>query len=114
MEFTKEEIEKVKNDNPGKTLFKAKVRYLNDRKQEVTLDFIYAKPSVLDMEAHNKAQAKSSFTAQLNLLRSLIVYPSADDIVKALTDYPIVVANFVNEELVPFFGTVVETTSSQI
>ena len=86
----------------------------DDKGERHELEFIYRRPSVADMEAFNKAVIKSSITAQSNLLASLIVHPAPADIVNELAPYPPVVAEFINENVTPFFGTAIVSRSSRI
>lgn len=107
-------IEDVKKKNPDKKLYKGTLSFLDADKKQVELEFIYRKPSVVDMEMFTKASQKSSFSAQQNLLVSLIVWPDKDgiqDFVDKIKDYPIVVANFVDEVITPFFGSAITSGS---
>lgn len=112
--MTKEIIEKVKKENEGLELFLGEISFKDENGKTKALEFVYKKPVVADMEAFNKAAAKSGFTAQSNLLNSLIVYPEPGEITGALREYPPVVAEFVEENIVPFFGSAITSKSSRI
>ena len=112
--ITKETIEKVKAQHPDSELYRGEVSFNDDKGERHELEFIYRRPSVADMEAFNKAVIKSSITAQSNLLASLIVHPAPADIVNELAPYPPVVAEFINENVTPFFGTAIVSRSSRI
>ncbi len=113
--ISKETIASVKEKNPSLELYKGAISFNDAKKQKQKLEFIYRKPSVADMEVYNKAASKNGITAQSNLLHSLIVFPEeAREITDKLMDYPPVVASFVNEAILPFFGTEIEAESSQI
>lgn len=112
--ITKEIIEKVKAENAGAQLYSGGVSFTDAEGERRDLEFIYRRPTVADMEAFNKMASKSAFTAQANLLNGLIIYPEAGEITAALAEYPPVVANFVDEYIVPFFGTAIASRSSRI
>lgn len=112
--MTKETIEKVKAQNPGVELYRGEISFCDHEGKKHDLEFIYRRPSVADMEAYTKAVPKSSITAQSNLLAGLIVHPAAAEIINELAAYPPVVADFVNENISPFFGTAIASRSSRI
>lgn len=112
--MTKETIEKIKAQNPDAELYLGEINFCDHEGKKHELEFIYRRPSVADMEAYTKAVPKSSITAQSNLLASLIVHPAAAEIINELAAYPPVVADFVNENVSPFFGTAIASRSSRI
>lgn len=112
--ISEEIIAKVKGENPGVELLRGDISFTDDKGEKRELEFIFRRPSVADMEAFNKAVLKSSITAQSNLLASLIVYPAPAEIVNELAEYPPVVADFINENVTPFFGTSIVSRSSRI
>lgn len=112
--INEETIRKVKEENKGIELLMGEISFTDADGARKELQFIYRRPSVGDMEAFNKQASKSAFTAQSNLLHSLIVYPEPGEITKALADYPPVVASFIDENVVPFFGTAITNRSYRI
>lgn len=112
--FDKKEIEQVKEKNPGKKLFCGEIEFLDEDKNPVDVEFIYRKPMVVDMEIFNKSFQKTPFEAQQNLLQSLIVHPEPQAVIGKVAGYPPAVANFVEEAIMPFFGSSIKSRSCQI
>ncbi|MBP5161542.1 MAG: hypothetical protein ILP16_01000 [Spirochaetales bacterium] len=108
-------IEQIKKENPDKKIFKGRISFLDADKNPVEMEFIYRKPTVTDMEMFTReTQKSSSFSAQQNLLVRLVLWPGKDGIQEfgeKLRDYPIAVANFVDEVITPFFGSAIKSES---
>lgn len=112
--FDSKEIEKVKAEHPGLKLFGGAISFIDDEHKPVDVEFIYRKPMVVDMEIFNKGVQKAPFEAQSNLLQSLIVHPDPKVVMDKVAGYPPVVANFVDEAIMPFFGSAIKSRSYQI
>ena len=112
--FNKDVIAKVKESNPGKDLFVGKINFNDQSKNAHEVEFIYRKPTVADMEFFNSQAGKNAMAAQNNLVSNLIVYPDKKEIIDKLKDYPAVVADFVEGQISPFFGTQIVSESLQI
>ena len=112
--FKKEEIEAIKEKNPGAVLYEGEIGFKDEEGKDHAVCFIWRKPTVGDMEAFNKASAKNSFVAQSNLLLGLVVHPDTAKIAAELVDYPVVVADFVENQIAPFFGQAVVSKSRKI
>ncbi len=112
--FDKETIQKVKEQHKNKQLFVGNIAFVDKEGEQHKVEFIYRKPTVTDMEVFNKASAKNGLIAQSNLLNTLIVHPASAEITEQLAEYPVPVASFVEEQLSPFFGASVVTSSQAL
>jgi hypothetical protein len=79
-----------------------------------SVEFLFRKPLVADIEAYQKMSQKSGSVAQENLLRGLIVYPDANAIMAEIKDYPCAIADFVDGEITPFFGSNIRRGSRKV
>ena len=102
--IAKETIKKLKETRPNTRLYQAELSYKDPDGNLQSVEFIFRKPKVADMESYSKGAQNSVLTANMNLLTSIIVHPEAKEIKEKLEDAPNVVGNFVNKEIVPFFG----------
>lgn len=112
--FDKETIQKVKEQHKGKALYIGGIAFVGKAGEQHKIEFIYRKPTITDMEVFNKASAKNGLIAQSNLLNALIVHPSPAEVTDQLSDYPVPVASFVEEQISPFFGASVVTSSQAL
>ena len=79
-----------------------------------SVEFLFRRPLVADIEAYQKMSAKSGSAAQENLLRGLIVYPDAGTVMAEIKDYPCAIADFVDGEITPFFGSNIRRGSRKV
>lgn len=110
----KETIDQVKKQHEGKQLFIGTIAFVDKAGEQHKVEFIYRKPTVTDMEIFQKSSAKNGLIAQSNLLNSLIVHPAASEVTEKLSEYPAPVASFVEEQISPFFGASVVTSSQAL
>ena len=81
--------------------------------EDVDVVFLYREPR------HGEADlllgsSRKPVQATRNLLASCIVAPERDEVLSRLRDYPLAMAKFVDDELLPFFGHGAETESREL
>jgi hypothetical protein len=69
-----------------------------------SVEFVFRKPTIADMEAYSKAAQKNPITANLNLVQSLIVHPEPGPVIAQIGAYPAAYGKFVDDVISPFFG----------
>lgn len=79
---------------------------------DVEVVFLYREPR--HGEADLLLSAKKPAQGTRNLLAACIVAPERAQVIDRLRDYPIAVARFVDDELLPFFGYGAETESREL
>ncbi|MGL4986038.1 MAG: DUF6848 family protein [Treponemataceae bacterium] len=112
MDLTKEKVAELKATHGE--IYNSEYRWSDKDGQMHTLAFVYKKPVMAHLEMFQKESEKSPVIAQSNLMRNLIVYPEASDVMKKVEIYTSVIADFVTEEVVPFFGKVTERKSVKL
>lgn len=112
--FDNDVLKSVKEKNPNSTLYVGEISFKDQENKQYELEFIWRAPTVADMEAYNKAAAKNAFTAQNNLLVSLVVHPDPKSVADVIQKFPAVTADFVEKQVSPFFGTEVVSTSRKL
>jgi hypothetical protein len=110
--FTEEVIAKVKKER-GDVYF-GELSFFDKSDTPHSVEFLFRKPVVSDIEVYQKAATKSPSVAQENLLRSVIVYPESATVIDQIRDYPSAVAGFVESEISPFFGANVRSASRKV
>ena len=113
MELEKAKLEELKAKHPH-GIFEGEINFTTDENETKTVEFIYRKPVIADMEAYSKAAQKNPITANLNLIQSLIVEPEPVGIITALRDYPAAYSRFVDDVISPFFGANVAVRSRKL
>ena len=97
-------IKKLKQERPDTTLYRAELAYDDEQGAPQTIEFVFRKPRVADMESYAKKSATSTLNANMNLLTSIVVHPDATVVKKTLETSPNVVGSFLNQKIMPFFG----------
>jgi hypothetical protein len=108
----KEIIDKIKKEKGE--IYYGELGFDTKEGKSHSLEFLFRRPLVADMETFQKTSQKSGSVAQENLLRSLIVYPDATTIIDEVRDYPSAIAEFVDGEISPFFGSNVRRGSRKV
>jgi hypothetical protein len=96
-------LEELKAGRPG-GLFEGALSFTDDENTHHEVEFIYRKPTTVDMESYTKSITRNPLIANLNLVQSLIVYPDTGSVIEQIREYPSAVGRFVDEAVSPFFG----------
>lgn len=113
MELEKAKIEELKAKYP-QGIYEGQISFTTNEDVLETVEFIYRKPVLADMEAYSKAAQKNAITANLNLIQSLIVAPEPALVIAKLRDYPAAYSRFVDDVISPFFGANVAVKSRKL
>lgn len=113
MTLEKAKIEELKTKYP-QGIFEGEISFTTNEDTVETVEFIYRKPVIADMESYSKAAQKNPITANLNLIQSLIVHPEPAPIITQLRDYPAAYSRFVDDVISPFFGANVAVRSRKL
>lgn len=116
MTLEKAKIEELKTKYP-QGIFEGEISFTTneDTVETVeTVEFIYRKPVLADMESYSKAAQRNAITANLNLIQSLIVDPEPAPLIAKLRDYPAAYSRFVDDVVSPFFGANVAVKSRKL
>jgi hypothetical protein len=103
MKLEKQQLDELKSKNIG-GLYEGSINFYDESDTAYTVEFIYRKPTVGDIEAHAKASQRSPVMANLNLIQSVVAHPEPLEIIKQIRDYPAAAGRFVDEAIIPFFG----------
>jgi uncharacterized iron-regulated protein len=104
MEISKEQIEALKQRHQG-GIFEGSINFDDDMDNAHTVEFIWRKPLTVDLEAYSKVAQRNVMAANLNMMQSLIVYPEPAEVVAQIREYPGAYGRFVEEAVMPFFGS---------
>lgn len=107
MDLKKETIEELKSKHGE--IRKSTISFFDENNKLHEVELVFKKPKVVNLERFQKTSEKSPSSAQLELMRSLVVYP--EGAVSQLENYPAAIASFVENEVSPFFGKDVRTDS---
>lgn len=113
MELEKAKIEELKAKYP-QGIYEGQISFTTNEDVLETVEFIYRKPVLADMEAYSKAAQKNAITANLNLIQSLIVAPEPAPVIAKLREYPAAYSRFVDDVISPFFGANVAVKSRKL
>lgn len=113
MELEKAKIEELKAKYP-QGIYEGQISFTTNEDVLETVEFIYRKPVLADMEAYSKAAQKNAITANLNLIQSLIVHPEPAPVIARLREYPAAYSRFVDDVISPFFGANVAVKSRKL
>jgi hypothetical protein len=103
MKIDKATLDELKAARPDGILEGA-ISFTDDKDAFHEVEFIFRKPTVVDMESYTKACQKNPLLANLNLVQSLVVFPEAGRVIELLREYPSAVGRFIDEAVSPFFG----------
>lgn len=106
------EIDEIKAKNTGQKLYKGCLSWEDETQEVHTLEFIYRRPTVTDMEMMQKQAINDAVVASKNLFNSLVVSDKTS--LQILDSYPKVMDSFLVEEVLPFFGSKVQTKSEAL
>lgn len=113
MTLEKAKIEELKTKYP-QGIFEGEISFTTNEDVVETVEFIYRKPVLADMESYSKAVQRNAITANLNLIQSLIVAPEPTPVIARLRDYPAAYSRFVDDVVSPFFGANVAVKSRKL
>ena len=113
MTVEKAKIESLKAQYP-QGIFEGEITFTTNEETVETVNFIYRKPVLADMESYSKAAQRNAITANLNLIQSLIVEPEPVTVITKLRDYPAAYSRFVDDVISPFFGANVAVKSRKL
>lgn len=113
MTLEKAKIEELKTKYP-QGIYEGQISFTTNEDTVETVEFIYRKPALSDMESYSKAAQRNAITANLNLIQSLIVHPEPAPIITQLRDYPAAYSRFVDDVVSPFFGANVAVKSRKL
>jgi len=103
MKLDKTKIDELKAGWPD-GIFEGEIAFTDGEDVSRTVEFVYRRPNMADIESHAKSSGKNGVAANLNLLQSLIVHPEPGPVIEAIRDFPMATNKFVEEAVVPFFG----------
>jgi hypothetical protein len=112
-EIEKERLEQLKKAHPG-GLFEGSIEFNDEDEKLHTVEFIYRRPTMADIESHAKAAQRNPIVANLNIITSLIVYPESGPVISEIREYPAACGRFVDEAVSPFFGANVSIRSRKL
>jgi hypothetical protein len=110
---TKEKIEELKGKYP-EGIYQGEINFNDDEEKLHTVEFIYRKPTTVDIEVHAKTAQKNPIVANLNLIQSLIIDPEPVTVINSIREYPAVYGRFVDEAISPFFGANVTVKNKKL
>ncbi|MDR2784809.1 MAG: hypothetical protein LBB83_02725 [Treponema sp.] len=113
MNISKEELEQIKENNPG-DLYKGEITFNDENNKLHTIEFIYRKPTTADIESHSRTAQRNPIVANINLIQSLIVYPDSGSVIALIQEYPASAGHFVDEAISPFYGTNVTVKTKKV
>ncbi len=113
MKLEKTTLEELKTKHP-EGIYEGCITFNKNDEGLETVEFIYRKPVIADMEAYSKAAQRNPITANLNLIHSLIVNPEPVEVIGKLKDYPAAYSRFVDDVISPFFGANVAVKSRKL
>lgn len=108
-----EKLDELKAANPN-GIFEGEIVFADEEGKTHNVCFIYRKPSTADLESYGKSAKKNPIVANLNMIQSLIVYPESGPVIDEIREYPTAYGSFVEEALVPFFGSKVTVKSRKL
>ena len=111
--MSKEQIEELKNKYPD-GIYDGKISFNDAEGKLRTVEFIFRKPTIADVESHTKAAQKNPIIASINLVQSLIVHPEPAPIMAVIQEFPAAAGKFVDEQVSPFFGNNVITVAKKL
>jgi hypothetical protein len=98
-----EKIDQLKTRYP-EGIFEGEITFDDEDGKPHSVEFIFRKPLIADVESHTKSSQKNPIVANLNLIQSLIVHPEPGPIVEEIRAYPMAYAKFMDDVLTPFIG----------
>jgi hypothetical protein len=111
--MNKEKIEELKKAHP-EGIYEGELSFNDDTGKLHSVEFIYRKPTTVDVESRSKAGQRNPIVANLNLIQSLIVHPEPGPIIEEIREYPAAYGRFVDEAVSPFFGANVSVKSRKL
>ncbi|MDR1175327.1 MAG: hypothetical protein LBK83_07655 [Treponema sp.] len=108
-----ERLEQLKKAHPG-GLYEGSIEFNDEDDKLYTVEFIYRRPTMADVESHAKAAQRNPIVANLNIITSLIVHPESGAVIGEIREYPAACARFVDEAVNPFFGANVSVRSRKL
>jgi hypothetical protein len=95
-------------------IYEGAISFTDDNEKPHSVEFVWRKPTIADVEAHTKASQRNPITANLNLIQSLIVHPDPGPVIEAVREYPAAYGKFVDEAVSPFFGANVSVRTKRL
>jgi hypothetical protein len=108
VKLEKAKLDELKTAHP-EGIFEGTISFTDADDNPHSVEFVFRKPVMADMEAYSKGVQRSPIIANLNLVQSLILYPEPGPIINEIRDYPAAYAKFVDDVASPFFGANVTT-----
>ena len=112
MEISKEQVAELKKRYGD--VYQQSLDFQDGDGNPLSVEFVYRKPRVSDIEAYQKAAPKSGMVANQNLMQTVIVHPEPASVMAQVVDFPNAIGRFVEDSLVPFFGANVVARSTRL
>ncbi len=109
LQITQEQIEEAKKVH--KKLRLATLQWDDEERVSHSVEVLFRVPTVADAEVYGKTASLEPVVASRNLFASLVVSPKSEEILEIVGDKSAVLGAFVENEVAPFFGKNVKTTS---
>lgn len=113
MKLDKAQIDELKQKYG--VIYEGEISFTDTDEKPHIVEFIFREPKTADVEAYAKnAQTVGGVTANLNLIQSLVVHPTAAGVIDEIREYPNAYGRFVEAVIQPFFGANVQAKKTKL